>query len=109
MGWRVFVDRRPWSFESALHIVLERPGGVRAQVLPFELQDIERNMASKPTVLLEENEIEDLLQAFTDAAWEQGIRPRQIEDQRSQVKAMEVNLSDLRRIAFKLLKIDASS
>ena len=107
MTWRVFIQTDYSQMADELVIVEEgaqRSDRVVAKPLEFEKTD--PRLSAEPTLRLPEGEINDLLQAFADAAWERGIRPRQIEDQRNQVAAMTEHLSDLRRVSFKLLKID---
>lgn len=106
MGWRIFVQDEPWAMRSSLYIADDR-GGVRSVVKPWTLEVHNRAAAMEASAKFDEGEVDELLQAFSDLAWERGIRPTQIEDQRNQVKAMEGHLGDLRKVSFKLLKIDA--
>lgn len=45
--------------------------------------------------------VRGLLQAMSDAAWEIGIRPKQIEDHFSELKATKYHLEDMRTMALK--------
>lgn len=42
-----------------------------------------------------------ILQAMSDAAWEIGIKPKQIEDHTSELKATKYHLEDMRTLALK--------
>ncbi len=45
--------------------------------------------------------VRGILQAMSDAAWEIGIRPRQIEDHASELKATKYHLEDMRKLVLK--------
>lgn len=47
----------------------------------------------------ERNEIDDLLQAMMDAAWDRGLRPTKMDHNEREVKAIERHLEDMRRLA----------
>lgn len=42
-----------------------------------------------------------MLQAMSDVAWEIGIKPKQIEDHNSELKATKYHLEDMRTLALK--------
>jgi len=43
--------------------------------------------------------VQDYLQAVVDAAWEVGIKPKQLEDQKNELSAIRYHLEDMRKIA----------
>lgn len=45
--------------------------------------------------------VRGMLQAMSDAAWEIGIKPKQIEDHTSELKATKYHLEDMRTLALK--------
>ncbi len=109
MTWKVIVhkDHARWETTDLMIVELDGQNAERRAYLPMTSEKItSRHAVMQPTLRIDDDSMAELLQAFADAAWEHGIRPRQIEDQRSQVIAMESHLADLRRIAFKALKID---
>lgn len=109
MSWRVIIQNDFSRMVTDLVIIAESASpSERLVVKPWVLDKVDRGMLTEPTYRMDEGQIDGLLQAFADAAWEHGIRPRQIEDQRNQVKAMESHLTDLRKIAFKTLKVETS-
>ena len=42
-----------------------------------------------------------VLQAMSDAAWELGIKPKQIEDNSNELKATKYHLEDMRKLVLK--------
>ncbi len=45
--------------------------------------------------------VRNFLQAMSDAAWEIGIKPKQIEDNSNELKATKYHLEDMRTLALK--------
>lgn len=45
--------------------------------------------------------VRDFLQAMSDAAWELGIKPKQIEDNSNELKATKFHLEDMRTLVLK--------
>lgn len=48
-----------------------------------------------------EQNVRAMLQAMSDAAWDIGIKPKQIEDHTSELKATKYHLEDMRTLAMK--------
>lgn len=46
-------------------------------------------------------ELNDFLRAFADAAWERGIKPRALEDQKNELVATKRHLEDMRSLVWK--------
>ncbi len=45
-------------------------------------------------------ELDDFLRAFVEAAWERGIRPKALSDQRGELAATREHLADFKRLVF---------
>lgn len=45
--------------------------------------------------------VKSFLQAASDAAWEIGIKPKQLEDQHNELKAVREHLADMKALVFK--------
>ena len=107
MDYKVHIQYDPYADEDI--VVLFREENGKREVAKLEWVERDRSVPVEPTFKFwsEGPRRNQFLSAFVDAAWEFGVRPVQIEDQRNQVKAMEGHLGDLRAVAFKLLKIDA--
>lgn len=45
--------------------------------------------------------VRQFLQAMMDLAWERGLRPAQLEDQRNELKAVRDHLGDMRILAMR--------
>lgn len=99
------VKLQDLNYSLSVGLVIHRKGIPNAYAKPMRFEAVRPGTMLEPTLECDPEEMDSLLQAFSDLAWERGIRPRQIEDQRNQVKAMEDHLSDLRRVSYKLLKI----
>lgn len=108
MSFKVVVHKDPLRFDTTDLLIVEYGStpGERVFYGPMEtFKPASRHAEIPPTLRIEDERMDALLQAIVDAAWERGLRPREIADQRSQVTAMTDHLNDLRRIAFKTLKI----
>lgn len=106
MVWKVHIERQPWILATKFYVV-DRDHNGDGRVLRVSYENIKRGgLIDGPSIELSDGEDDQFLQAFMDAAWEIGIRPTALEDQRNQVAAMGEHLADLRRVSFKLLKIE---
>jgi hypothetical protein len=106
MDYKIVIQYDAFQDEDVVLLAREKDG-VR-EVAQVEWVAHDRGRPSEPAFRFwsEGPRRNSFLSAFVDAAWEFGIRPAAIEDQRNQVKAMADHLDDLRRVAFKGLKID---
>lgn len=93
LGYRLYLSRE--SFDGRFDVV--QP--------PLTLKTHEPNtFIAKEEALLDDSaypntNVRGVLQAMADAAWEIGIKPRQLEDSRNELKAMRNHLEDMRQLA----------
>lgn len=105
MTWKVFVEHQPWKhFATRLHVVREAPGGLRQYIrTTFETYQEGAEIIGFDGLLGAvpgpPDEVREFLQAMSDAAWEMGIKPKQIEDNRNELKAVKDHLEDMRFLA----------
>lgn len=59
----------------------------------------EKDFALSDEVFGSHADVRGFLQAMSDAAWEIGIKPKQIEDNSNELKATKFHLEDMRQLA----------
>src|ERR1051326_3669931 len=105
MKFRVHTEYSIMNDGYALAILQEREDGSRAFVQPFTLRTYEpgdavpHNEAFAITDTFGGANVRALLQAMSDAAWELGIKPKQVEGHASELKAVRYHLEDMRTLA----------
>lgn len=96
LGYRMYVIRE--NFDGSFAVV--KP--------PLTLQTKEaHSFAVEDDAMLDDSklppsegvDVRGFLQAMSDAAWEIGIKPKQMESQASELKAVRYHLEDMRQIA----------
>lgn len=103
ISWRAYIQQRPWLDSEVLHVVrdtLER-GKIGYARISFE-EIPEGGVFPDDNGILKEckpQETREFLQAICNAAWEIGIKPSQIEDQRNELNAVRYHLEDMRTLA----------
>lgn len=108
LGWAIHVDDRPW--DGATKVFMTHYDGQKyGYVSEIKMQPYERGMEI-PASITEGMELSQdggvgFLQAAMDAAWEVGLRPRGLDDHRSELTATKYHLEDMRLLA-KVRKID---
>lgn len=94
LGYRMFVMRETMSgtFEMIVG-PLQIKTYERSSAVPYEDAFLDDSNIAR-------EEIRHFLQACADAAWEIGIRPAQIADHSSELKATKYHLEDMRRLVL---------
>jgi hypothetical protein len=89
-----------------MYILRGEPSGRFSVVtdMVFETQE-ENSFISEDKATIDDSkhfcpDVRSFLQACADAAWEIGIRPKQIEDHTSELKATKYHLEDMRRLVL---------
>jgi len=107
MKWRVYLDPL---------IKFGHPGyrlfvGIENQDGSFDVMNAPLMQHHSPMMTMGEKDalmddskhptegVRDFLQAMSDAAWDIGIRPKQIESHASELRATKYHLEDMRKIA----------
>ena len=106
--WKAFLESRPWDGLERLRIVRRRQDGSYDLVQPFTLKSYppyspapESEFAIEGNSFIGEGGAKDFLQAMVNLAWDHGIKPIQLEDQKNELKAVRDHLADMRAIALK--------
>lgn len=104
MNGRHFIsaDRPPMARGVELRLVVEGAAGQQAAAQPLTMVECGAHEIVQPfaTIPLE------AAQQLMDDLWRAGIRPAHNEHTAETVKALQDHTKDLRRVAFKLLKIE---
>src|ERR1700733_8141130 len=108
MTWRVHVASNipmgmightmyvGWEgFDGRLSIVTNLTLKTQEPMTPVS----DKDFALKDGMMAECGDVRGLLQAMSDAAWEIGIKPKQIEDNSNELKATKYHLEDMRQLA----------
>lgn len=105
MKWRAFIEKQPWSNSESLRIARMSDDKI-AVVQPLTLKLYERGslIADEAPTLAGHawgggEDVRGFLQAIVDMAWQEGIRPAGLEDNRNELKAVRDHLSDMRDFA----------
>lgn len=107
MTWKIYLEEKPWEGVSALYIAKLNQDGSRDIVEPFVFKRFPQNkmvLDVLPAITDTHFGVDDVrgfLQAMSDAAWELGIKPKQIEDHTNELKATRYHLEDMRSLALK--------
>lgn len=105
------------TFKTHLEYSLGLPGNklaimqvdenrTRTFVQPFELKAFPARVAVPDENLFcirdqfDDGTVANFLQAMMDAAWEMGLRPKGMKDQRDELAAVRYHLEDMRRLAL---------
>lgn len=110
MSWKVHVQPMiPLGFLGYRLFIARDNGGETIDIVqPFTLKTINRyeSISEKEALLSDEwmdghgTDVRGLLQAMSDAAWELGIKPKQIENNANELKAIRDHLADMRTLAI---------
>lgn len=109
MAWKFFVENKSWADICNLRIIRGNWNGNEV-VQPFVFKRYDKGLlipddeiAISGTRIMEEDNIggaKSFLQAAMDCAWEEGMRPKALEDQRQELKAVRDHLQDMRTLAL---------
>lgn len=110
MTWKAFIRSNiPMGMLGhTLYIGREAPGPLSDQfsiVTGFTMKTVEPHSAASDDDFALKDEfgnyadVRGFLQAMSDAAWEIGIKPKQIEDNSNELKATKFHLEDMRQLA----------
>ena len=98
--WRVYAKQEPWLDDVSLYIFHDGPQGHLGFVKEMVLERHEDGqLAENPSMKLPFGEAHEFLQGMANAAWEMGIKPTALEDQRNELKATRYHLEDMRKLA----------
>lgn len=105
-NWKVIVRHEPWNpLGITLYMVSTDPNGRRSFVTNFTMQTITDEVHEKvPRIEGHADEVFSLLQAFMDAAWDAGVRPKSYDEPQNELAAVRAHLEDMRCIVAK--KVD---
>jgi hypothetical protein len=101
---RFFLEKQPWSVGFALTIFERQENGRIAVCQSFEMltQDEGTIFPAYAAIPFTEEAAQHLM----DQLWEAGVRPAGNRDSTGQVAALNAHIADLRRIAFRVLKVE---
>jgi hypothetical protein len=110
--WRAFLEVTPWSGVERLRIFTKGHGDNEFDMVqPFTFKryhgaivPLEEYSLESQNSMLDGGGVRDFLQAMTNLAWEHGIKPAQIEDQRNELKAIREHIADMRTITTHLIQ-----
>lgn len=106
MTFRFHLDFRSYGAGYSLAIIEKRRDGARAFLQPFIWKSVGEGFTipeSEAYALrddYDQDKVREFLQAAADAAWEIGIKPKQMADHSSELKATKYHLEDMRKLAF---------
>ena len=104
-SWKALVER-DWSRDQ-VQVFLSGRGGHNSRVVPETIIFNTVSVGLSAAPFLQGEEGLEILQALVDAAFEYGIVPRHLEDQRSELKATEEHLQDMRKLTFSILEVES--
>ncbi len=107
--WNAHFEKNLAYMTTQLHLLYVE-SDVVTRVAPFRLRKVKvgelvEKGESAPALDLPHNEMEMFLQAFMNAVWEYGIRPKGISELNEVLAAKEKNLDDLRLINIGLMQL----
>lgn len=105
--WKFYIDHKDWGDVRDLYIIKihQGDGGPQRYIAkPLELQLVPAGQIVDEPTMREfgsegSGDVTGYLQAAMDAAWEAGLRPKGLEDQRNELKAVRYHLEDMRTLA----------
>lgn len=104
--WKVLLEDllRSGQLGHRMYVARERvPGRVEIMQPPtIKVQDSALCFDHRDALLddsMPENGVRSFLQAMSDAAWDIGIKPKQLENHASELKATKYHLEDMRLLA----------
>lgn len=98
MGYRMFVIREGRPDQRGYAVLTTAILNAKDE---FEAVDMEKEcfLDDGRMDAMNRDDVRGLLQAMSDAAWEVGIKPKQIEDNSNELKATKFHLEDMRQLA----------
>jgi hypothetical protein len=98
--WQIITDRDVLRQETFIVLTREERNGERFVVSPMDIEPMPpASTVIEPTWTGSHEDVEALMQAFLDAAWAMGLRPKGYEGP-NELKAVNRHLDDMRRIAL---------
>lgn len=95
MGYRMYVIREDWRETYSIML----PPTLKDMPKGTGIADDQSFLNDGALGLLGGVDVRGFLQAMSDAAWEIGIKPKQIEDNSNELKATKFHLEDMRSLA----------
>jgi hypothetical protein len=106
MTWRIHLDNmvRRGLMGYRMYVLREEFDGAYTVMHGAQLHTYQRHtLSSEDEFFLSDEQsgidVRAFLQAMSDAAWEIGIKPKQIEDNSNELKATKFHLEDMRQLA----------
>ncbi len=99
MSWKCYIHDEFMTDRRKVAMVNESADGRESYISSMEIKDIPDGEPLTPFIDLRRHQTDDMLQAIIDAAWEHGIKPRQLEDASNELKATKYHLEDMRKLA----------
>lgn len=107
--WRVHLENliRFGSDGYRMYVAREHPSGGYDLLIKPTLKGIGQHAsfgiedAFMDDGMMPDSDVRAFLQAMSDAAWDIGIKPKQIEDHTSELAAVRYHLEDMRTLALK--------
>jgi hypothetical protein len=96
IGFRMYVMRE--HFDGKVDVM--QPSPVLKTLDAGSFVGHEQAWLDDSSGMMQQN-VRGMLQAMSDAAWEIGIKPKQIEDHTSELKATKYHLEDMRALVLK--------
>ena len=109
MAWRVHVENliRFGYLGHRMYVANDYPdGSYDTMECPILIKHEAGTFTPEASAFMDDSkhklpEVRAFLQAMSDAAWEIGIKPKQIADHSSELKATKYHLEDMRKLALK--------
>ena len=106
MEFKVHTEYSIYNDGYSMAILREVWNGTRSFVQPFTLKSYPEHSAvpqDEAFCLRDEfgrGSVKSFLQSMMDAAWEFGLRPKAMKDQKDELAAVRYHLEDMRRLAL---------
>lgn len=100
MTWRVYARYQDFSDNVEIAVSFTDPHGKRSFVEPpLVFREREGFIPPEDVDLARNIDGMAFLQAFLDAAWDLGLRPKGFEDHKNELTAVRYHLEDMRKLA----------
>lgn len=110
MGWKFFVDSKPWLGDVDLYVTHTRWDRKGFILAPADLKAVDGYVEkgkdepflgqTKPQQEDGLGDVDGFLQAALEAAWERGMRPASFKDHTNELTAVRYHLEDMRTLAI---------
>lgn len=106
MSWVTYIERGLCTRKTRLAILSDNLDGSTDLVSPMSFQKVQEGVEIKPALEGSTETVLAIIQSIVDAAWEEGIKPRGLEDNRNELTATKAHLEDM-KLAYKVLLLNS--